>query len=234
MDGPRQRVDDGHQLEPRPAEWGCDVHQQWCAHLGHRLEHDVDRHARIHRRSASLSHSPSATPRPSRSPVPAPRTLPPSPRPSPSTQAQRWRWAMARPPRSARSRAGARSASDLTDPGRSSLIVGSTSTTFSGSFAGAGSLELDNGAALTLTGASNGGNIGTIGGRSHLVQLRYRRAHDQRRLAHRGRQWLRRCTGSGRYALGDQRRDAAGRDIGRRRPLSWSRATCSSPAPAPA
>ena len=43
-------------------------------------------------------------------------------------------------------------------------ITGSTSTTFSGSFAGAGSLELDNGAALTLTGASNGGNIGTIGG----------------------------------------------------------------------
>ena len=43
-------------------------------------------------------------------------------------------------------------------------ITGSSSTTFSGSFAGGGSLELDNGAALTLTGASNGGNIGTIGG----------------------------------------------------------------------
>lgn len=44
------------------------------------------------------------------------------------------------------------------------FIAGSTSTTFSGSFAGVGSLEIDNGAALTLTGASNGGNIGTIGG----------------------------------------------------------------------
>jgi outer membrane autotransporter protein len=43
-------------------------------------------------------------------------------------------------------------------------ITGSSSTTFSGSFAGGGSLELDNGATLTLTGASNGGNIGTIGG----------------------------------------------------------------------
>ena len=44
------------------------------------------------------------------------------------------------------------------------FIAGSASTTFSGSFAGVGSLEIDNGAALTLTGASNGGNIGTIGG----------------------------------------------------------------------
>src|SRR5262249_47941968 len=43
-------------------------------------------------------------------------------------------------------------------------IAGNSSTTFSGSFAGAGSLELDNGASLTLTGASNGRNIGTIGG----------------------------------------------------------------------
>src|SRR5262245_45165718 len=43
-------------------------------------------------------------------------------------------------------------------------IAGNNSTTFSGSFAGAGSLELDNGATLTLTGASNGRNIGTIGG----------------------------------------------------------------------
>ena len=43
-------------------------------------------------------------------------------------------------------------------------IVGNSATTFSGSFAGAGSLELDNGTSLTLTGASNGGNIGTIGG----------------------------------------------------------------------
>ena len=43
-------------------------------------------------------------------------------------------------------------------------IVGPGSTTFSGSFAGQGSLELDDTASLTLTGASNGGNIGTIGG----------------------------------------------------------------------
>jgi autotransporter-associated beta strand protein/T5SS/PEP-CTERM-associated repeat protein len=43
-------------------------------------------------------------------------------------------------------------------------IAGNNSTTFSGSFTGAGSLELDNGATLTLTGASNGRNIGTIGG----------------------------------------------------------------------
>ena len=50
------------------------------------------------------------------------------------------------------------------DPSALLSIVGNTSTTFSGTFAGAGSLELDNGAALTLTGASNGGNIGTIGG----------------------------------------------------------------------
>ncbi|MPZ30109.1 MAG: hypothetical protein GEV13_03770 [Rhodospirillales bacterium] len=39
------------------------------------------------------------------------------------------------------------------------------STTFSGSFSGEGSLEFaDTSATLTLTGASNGGNIGTIGG----------------------------------------------------------------------
>jgi fibronectin-binding autotransporter adhesin len=43
-------------------------------------------------------------------------------------------------------------------------IVGNGATTFSGKFSGAGSLELDNGASLTLTGASFGGNIGTIGG----------------------------------------------------------------------
>src|SRR6516164_1631115 len=43
-------------------------------------------------------------------------------------------------------------------------IVGDSSITFSGTFAGRGSLELDNTASLTLTGASNGGNIGTIGG----------------------------------------------------------------------
>jgi autotransporter-associated beta strand protein/T5SS/PEP-CTERM-associated repeat protein len=51
-----------------------------------------------------------------------------------------------------------------TNPTTLLAIVGSSSTTFSGSFSGAGSLELDNGAALTLTGASNGGSIGTIGG----------------------------------------------------------------------
>jgi outer membrane autotransporter protein len=51
------------------------------------------------------------------------------------------------------------------DPGTLLAIAGSTSTTFSGSFSGAGSLELDNtGTTLTLTGASNSGNIGTIGG----------------------------------------------------------------------
>src|SRR5262249_16762200 len=43
-------------------------------------------------------------------------------------------------------------------------IVGNSSSTFSGAFAGAGSPELDDMASLTLTGASNGGNIGTIGG----------------------------------------------------------------------
>jgi fibronectin-binding autotransporter adhesin len=42
-------------------------------------------------------------------------------------------------------------------------IAGNSSTTFSGAFSGPGSLELDSGS-LTLTGASNGGNIGTIGG----------------------------------------------------------------------
>src|SRR5215831_14059643 len=42
-------------------------------------------------------------------------------------------------------------------------IVGNSSSTFSGAFAGAGSLELDDAAMLTLTGASFGGNIGTIG-----------------------------------------------------------------------
>jgi autotransporter-associated beta strand protein/T5SS/PEP-CTERM-associated repeat protein len=50
--------------------------------------------------------------------------------------------------------------------GPSSLlsIVGNSSSTFSGAFAGRGWLELDDAASLTLTGASNGGNIGTIGG----------------------------------------------------------------------
>src|SRR5262245_2943957 len=43
-------------------------------------------------------------------------------------------------------------------------IVGNGASTFSGAFAGSGSLELDDAASLTLTGASNGGNIGTIGG----------------------------------------------------------------------
>jgi T5SS/PEP-CTERM-associated repeat protein len=50
------------------------------------------------------------------------------------------------------------------NPNTTLSIAGNSSTTFSGSFAGAGSLELDNGASLTLTGASNGRNIGTIGG----------------------------------------------------------------------
>ena len=44
-------------------------------------------------------------------------------------------------------------------------LTPTTSTTFSGSFSGAGSLELSNtSTTLTLTGASTGGNIGTIGG----------------------------------------------------------------------
>src|SRR6516165_6148289 len=43
-------------------------------------------------------------------------------------------------------------------------IVGNGATTFSGTFSGAGSIELDNADSLTLTGASNGGNIGSIGG----------------------------------------------------------------------
>ena len=49
------------------------------------------------------------------------------------------------------------------DPTTLLTIAGNSSTTFSGAFSGAGSLELDSGS-LTLTGASNGGNIGTIGG----------------------------------------------------------------------
>ncbi|MGZ3307621.1 MAG: beta strand repeat-containing protein, partial [Xanthobacteraceae bacterium] len=49
------------------------------------------------------------------------------------------------------------------DPTTVLTIAGNGSTTFSGAFSGAGSLELDGGS-LTLTGASNGGNIGTIGG----------------------------------------------------------------------
>ena len=43
-------------------------------------------------------------------------------------------------------------------------IAGTNSTTFSGAFSGAGSLEQMDSSSLTLTGASNGGNIGTIGG----------------------------------------------------------------------
>ncbi|MBV8422672.1 MAG: autotransporter domain-containing protein [Hyphomicrobiales bacterium] len=43
-------------------------------------------------------------------------------------------------------------------------IVGNGGTTFSGKFSGAGSMELDNTDSLTLTGASFGGNIGSIGG----------------------------------------------------------------------
>ena len=52
-----------------------------------------------------------------------------------------------------------------TNPAAYLTITPTISTTFSGSFAGAGSLELSNASTtLTLTGASNGGNIGTIGG----------------------------------------------------------------------
>ena len=52
-----------------------------------------------------------------------------------------------------------------TNPAAYLSITPATSTTFSGSFSGAGSLELSNtSTTLTLTGASNGGNIGTIGG----------------------------------------------------------------------
>jgi autotransporter-associated beta strand protein/T5SS/PEP-CTERM-associated repeat protein len=43
-------------------------------------------------------------------------------------------------------------------------IVGNGTGTFSGTFSGAGSIELDDTVSLTLTGASNGGNIGAIGG----------------------------------------------------------------------
>jgi autotransporter-associated beta strand protein len=49
------------------------------------------------------------------------------------------------------------------DPTTLLTIAGNGNTTFSGAFSGPGSLELDSGS-LTLTGASNGGNIGTIGG----------------------------------------------------------------------
>ena len=52
-----------------------------------------------------------------------------------------------------------------TDSSAYLTITGGTSTTFSGSISGAGSLELGEvSTTLTLTGASNGGNIGTIGG----------------------------------------------------------------------
>ena len=50
------------------------------------------------------------------------------------------------------------------DPNTILFISGSTSTTFSGVISGPGSIELDDAATLRLTGASNGGNIGTIGG----------------------------------------------------------------------
>src|SRR4029450_1492368 len=52
-----------------------------------------------------------------------------------------------------------------TNPAAFLTITPTTNTTFSGSFSGAGSVELSNtSATLTLTGASNGGNIGKIGG----------------------------------------------------------------------
>ena len=50
------------------------------------------------------------------------------------------------------------------DPTTLLTIAGTSSTTFSGAFSGAGSLEQVDSSTLTLTGASNGGNIGTIGG----------------------------------------------------------------------
>ena len=50
------------------------------------------------------------------------------------------------------------------DPSTLLTIAGNGSTTFSGALSGAGSIELDDAATLRLTGASNGGNIGTIGG----------------------------------------------------------------------
>ena len=52
----------------------------------------------------------------------------------------------------------------VTDASTALSIAGSASTTFSGAFTGVGSLSLDGTGMLTLTGASNGGNIGTIGG----------------------------------------------------------------------
>jgi autotransporter-associated beta strand protein len=72
-------------------------------------------------------------------------------------------------------------------------IAGNATTTFSGTLSGAGSLELDNGTSLTLTGASNAGNIGTIGG-SYVVRLLQWRTDHQWRIAHRwrldfGRRW---------------------------------------------
>ena len=52
----------------------------------------------------------------------------------------------------------------VSDASTALSIAGSANTTFSGAFAGVGSLSLDGTGMLTLTGASNGGNIGTIGG----------------------------------------------------------------------
>ena len=52
-----------------------------------------------------------------------------------------------------------------TGPSADLTVSPAASTTFSGSFSGEGSLQIANtSATLTLTGASNGGNIGTIGG----------------------------------------------------------------------
>ena len=51
-----------------------------------------------------------------------------------------------------------------TSPGAFLTLTPTTNTTFSGSFSGEGTLEISNASAtLTLTGASNGGNIGRIG-----------------------------------------------------------------------
>ena len=181
-------------------------------------------------------HSPSATPRPSRSmPSGTVTTLPPSTRPSASARGQRWRSGMARRPRSARSRAAARSILGPTDPGTLLAIVGSSSTTFSGSFSGAGSLELDNiGTSLTLTGASNGGNIGTIGGDLTLCDCFAGGLTISGGSLTVGGSGLSAVSRSGRHALGDQRRHAADRVIGDARRSPGREPTCSSPAPAPA
>ena len=73
------------------------------------------------------------------------------------------------------------------DPSTLLTIAGNGSTTFSGALSGAGSIELDDAATLRLTGASNGGNIGTIGGDLDLCLCSTGRPHHRRRQAHRQR-----------------------------------------------